>query len=223
MSSLLLLRHGQASFGNADYDRLSALGERQASKTGLHLARTGIRFDEALVGPKRRHSATASAVLGQFSNAPTPTTVPSLDEFAEGSEVLHAAHHMSGLTCDEMAALPKAVQLRYYDALIEAWTKGHVDINGRPSVAAFRTDVARWLREVVTRPTRSQRLLAVTSAGVIAAAVTEVLDLPVAAMLQFTRVVRNASLTEVVFSAGRVSLLSFNGVAHLPPALISSV
>jgi broad specificity phosphatase PhoE len=63
----------------------------------------------------------------------------------------------------------------------------------------------------------------VTSAGVIAAAVAEVLELPVERMSQFTRVLRNASFTEFAFSAGRVSLMSFNSVTHLPPALASSM
>jgi len=38
MSELYLIRHGQASFGTADYDRLSEKGIRQASVLGDHLA-----------------------------------------------------------------------------------------------------------------------------------------------------------------------------------------
>jgi broad specificity phosphatase PhoE len=34
---IYLIRHGQASAGTADYDRLSTLGERQASITGHYL------------------------------------------------------------------------------------------------------------------------------------------------------------------------------------------
>ena len=34
MGVVLLVRHGQASFGAADYDVLSPLGERQAAATG---------------------------------------------------------------------------------------------------------------------------------------------------------------------------------------------
>jgi len=223
MSSLLLLRHGQARFGAADYDLLTELGERQAVETGLHLARARSAFDEVQIGPKRRHSATAAALLRQMRDAPAPMTMAPLDEFAEASDVLQAAREMRGLSPDEMSALPRVEQLRHYETLIEAWMQGRAQIGGRPGAASFRAGVARWLRDVAARPARSQRLLVVTSAGVIAAAVAEVLEMPVERMSLFTRVLKNASLTEIAFSAGRVSLMSFNSVAHLPPAFATSM
>jgi len=220
---LVLLRHGQARFGAADYDVLTELGERQAIETGLHFARAGMAFDEVQVGPKRRQAATATAALRQMREAPVPITMAPLDEFAEASEILEAAQRLHGLSSDQMAALPRVEQLRHYDALIDAWMRGRVRIEGRSSAASFRAEVARWLRDVVARPARSRRLLVVTSAGVIAAAVAEVLEIPVERMSQFTRVLRNASLTEIAFSAGRVSLMSFNSVTHLPLEIATSM
>ena len=41
--TLLLVRHGQASFGKSDYDRLSPGGHRQARLLGADLARRGLR------------------------------------------------------------------------------------------------------------------------------------------------------------------------------------
>ena len=38
MGQILLVRHGQASWGAADYDVLSPLGERQAAALGACLA-----------------------------------------------------------------------------------------------------------------------------------------------------------------------------------------
>ncbi|HEU0203263.1 MAG TPA: histidine phosphatase family protein [Burkholderiaceae bacterium] len=223
MSALLLMRHGQASFGDADYDRLTEQGQLQAQATGEYFARAQFRFDAVLVGPKQRHLGTATAAVKSLEQVPQPLTVALLDEFAEASEVLEAARLMAGLSPEVMYALPRAEQLRRYGKAIEAWLCGEVQIEGRPSAAQFRADVARWLHEVVQRPTRGERLLAVTSAGVIAALVAETLRLPVAGMAEVIRVVRNASLSEIVFSAGRVSLLSFNSVAHLPPPLASSM
>ena len=223
MSLLLLMRHGQAQFGAAHYDALSELGERQAAATGLHFARAGSAFDEVQIGPKRRHAATAAAALRELAGAPAPITVPPLDEFAEADEILHAAERLCGLSPVEMSALPRVKQLRHYDTTIAAWMEGRVHLEGRLTAASFRAEVAAWLRDVVARPARSQHLLVVTSAGVIAAAMVEVLELPVDRMSQFTRVLRNASLTEIAFSAGRASLMSFNSVAHLPPALASSM
>jgi broad specificity phosphatase PhoE len=223
MSMLLLLRHGQASFGAAHYDQLTELGERQAVATGRHFARAGARFDDVQIGPKRRHAATAASVLAALPDAPPPVIVAALDEFAEATEILHAAEEVCGLTTAQMSALSRNEQLRHYDTTIAAWMQGRVRLAGRPTAAAFRAAVADWLRELAGRQARSQTVLTVTSAGVIAAAVAEVLEVRVDRMAQFTRVLRNASLTEIAYSAGRVSLLSFNGVTHLPPELGSSM
>ncbi len=42
-------------------------------------------------------------------------------------------------------------------------------------------------------------------------------------MMDYVRVLRNASLTEIVFSRGRASLMSFNTVDHLPAGLVSAI
>jgi broad specificity phosphatase PhoE len=48
VGQVLLVRHGQASWGAADYDVLSPLGERQAVATGTFLA--GVRPDAVVHG-----------------------------------------------------------------------------------------------------------------------------------------------------------------------------
>src|SRR6185436_15500847 len=50
MSTLYLLRHAQASFGAADYDALSPLGLRQATRLGEALRARGVRPDVVLSG-----------------------------------------------------------------------------------------------------------------------------------------------------------------------------
>ena len=44
MAELVLVRHGQASFGAADYDKLSDLGWRQSRWLGEYFAERGITF-----------------------------------------------------------------------------------------------------------------------------------------------------------------------------------
>src|SRR5438552_17169515 len=50
MSTLVLIRHGQARAFEADSDRLTDAGEEQARRTGEYLAESGIVFDEAYAG-----------------------------------------------------------------------------------------------------------------------------------------------------------------------------
>src|SRR5215212_4740339 len=61
MSVVLLVRHGQASWGAADYDRLSSLGEQQSRVLGAALAARGVRPDLVVRGAMRRHRQTAEA------------------------------------------------------------------------------------------------------------------------------------------------------------------
>jgi len=59
VSEIYLLRHGQASFGAEDYDRLSEAGETQARLLGEHLAGLGLEFDAIFSGAMRRQRDTA--------------------------------------------------------------------------------------------------------------------------------------------------------------------
>ena len=59
MATVYLIRHGQASFGSDDYDRLSELGCRQAVVLGEYLEQCGIVFDAVYSGELLRQRDTA--------------------------------------------------------------------------------------------------------------------------------------------------------------------
>ena len=65
--------------------------------------------------------------------------------------------------------------------------------------------------------------MVVTSAGVVAAAMCEVMELPDSMFLPLVSQVRNASLTEIAVSRGRPAIVSFNSQAHLPPRLLTVI
>ena len=73
MTAIYLIRHGQASFGKADYDCLSELGEQQATHLGdVFKGRLG-GFDKVVRGSMQRHQQTADGCLsamGQKDIAP---------------------------------------------------------------------------------------------------------------------------------------------------------
>ena len=71
MATIYLFRHGQASFGADDYDRLSPLGERQATLLGHYLRDSGITLDAAISGNLLRQRQTA-----QLAMASQPREVP---------------------------------------------------------------------------------------------------------------------------------------------------
>ena len=59
MATIYLVRHGQASFGTDDYDRLSELGVRQAERVGEYFRDHGIVLDSVYCGSLKRQRHTA--------------------------------------------------------------------------------------------------------------------------------------------------------------------
>ena len=60
MTVIHLIRHGQASWGKRDYDRLSETGRRQAVVVGEELAERGIEATTLISGAMRRQRDTAA-------------------------------------------------------------------------------------------------------------------------------------------------------------------
>ena len=63
MGAIHLVRHGQASFGSGDYDRLSETGHLQARLAGEDMAARGLRPDVIIHGGLRRQRETAEGIL----------------------------------------------------------------------------------------------------------------------------------------------------------------
>src|SRR5262249_11231373 len=86
MSRLFLVRHGQASFLESNYDKLSPRGEKQSRTLGEYWAGLGLRFDHVYSGPRVRQRETARIVGDAYKSAgiawPEPTVLESFDEFS---------------------------------------------------------------------------------------------------------------------------------------------
>src|SRR5437867_2716022 len=82
MGVLLLLRHGQASLGAADYDRLSDLGRQQARLAGARMADAGRTVDRVVCGALVRQRDTAIAALATMNRPELGLSVDDrLDEY----------------------------------------------------------------------------------------------------------------------------------------------
>lgn len=224
MSVLILVRHGQASFGAAHYDQLSDTGREQARCTGRWLRERYAKGGFVILsGPRNRHLETAAEIVSAAGLPQPAERIAALDEFAEGEEILAAATNLFGRPMQGEGAPPRPEQLRSYAEAYQAWAHGDLEIPGRASWLTFREGVGAWLREVLADTPAGSRIVAVTSAGVIAAAVCETLGLSNAQWLSMVGLTHNTGLTEIVFSPGRVNLRSFNGAGHLPAHLSSSI
>lgn len=223
MSVLTLLRHGQASFGAANYDDLSSKGLKQARATGAYFADRNIAFDQVLCGPRRRQQQTVEAVTAALPVCPIQEVDPALDEFAEPAQILDAAEAMFDIPVYLDPERSRKERLDYYEALIREWAEGKAMLAGGPSNREFQTTVGDWMTSILGGQLSERRILAVTSAGVIGACVSQLLNLRSEQFTQVMCVLGNCSITEIIFSSTRRSLLSFNNTSHLPTSLSTTI
>jgi len=211
MPTILLLRHGQASFGTTDYDVLSDTGVRQAAVLKAALDERGITPDRLVSGALRRQVDTA-APWG-------PTTVDARwDEY--DSQDLLTAHSTSHATFEHpVDEHGRRLDSRDFQAVLDggmqAWIAAGAGSPAREPYPAFRGRVEAALRDVAAGLDRGETAFVFTSGGVIAACCLIVLGLPDTALAAFNRVSVNTSVTKLVSGRSGVSLVSFNEHVHL--------
>jgi len=212
MSKLILLRHGQALFANDNYDKLSDIGRAQAIETGKQLHDKPEIFTHVLKGPRTRHAETVDLILTSCDFKGFIETDSRLDEFAEGNEIYAAAAKARQLSVTEMQNKPLPEQVNAYIQGCRDWAESRIVIEGRMPIEHFFNQAKNWLKDIMkhTEVSGGLTLLAVTSAGVIAAVVCIVLGLEKSSWHKLLTVIENCSITEILFTADRCSLLNFN-------------
>ena len=109
MSQILLVRHGQASWGAADYDVLSELGERQSFVLGEALAVRGVRPDLLVRGSMRRHRQTTEQAL---AGAGWPHGDAVVDEVLDAAVITEDDYQGPPVVGDSVSYLPNIAPLQ---------------------------------------------------------------------------------------------------------------
>ena len=213
MGTLYLVRHGQASFGAADYDQLSDLGQRQALRLGEYFRHKGLVFDAVLMGTLRRHAQTWAGIAEGAGLAHAPLLWPGLNEY--DSEAVVKAIHPQPLAKPDTPELYRHHFRLLRDGLTQ-WMNGVVSPHGMPDYDGFRHGVVSALDHVRTQ--HSGNVLIVSSGGPIATAVGHVLGTTPETTIELNLRIRNSALTEFVFTPKRHMLLTFNTLPHLDDA-----
>nr|WP_250636970.1 phosphoglycerate mutase family protein [Alteromonas stellipolaris] len=81
MTDIYLVRHGQASFGAANYDKLSDLGAQQSKWLGHYFKQRDITFDSVFMGDMVRHRETAEGIAKGAGSLPQANINSELNEF----------------------------------------------------------------------------------------------------------------------------------------------
>lgn len=230
MSLLTLVRHGQASYMSADYDRLSALGEEQAVQLGRYWARHRITFDRVFHGPARRHRRTMEIAGEEVLKAglpwPEPTELDRFDEF-DAFTMMRVVTPVLARTDERVRALnedfetnrhtPEAGRKlqKLFEEAARHWAITGTELEECESWPQFRARISTGLRCLRSTARPSSSAVVFTSGGPIAASVADTLRLDDEKAIEFVWLSRNASYSQFLFSGERISLHSFNAIPHL--------
>jgi broad specificity phosphatase PhoE len=219
MGAIYLVRHGQASFGTEDYDRLSETGFAQARLLGAYFSLRKIRFDALYTGTLRRHIETAQGILdggSAYGDGLVVKRLPGLDEY--DSQALITA--LKGVLPEPVTAAsrrdPAAVRehFRVLREALLAWAEDRIRPSGMQAFTAFQAGAVAAIDEA-RRLFADGNVLVVSSGGPIAAIVAAALQAPPTSAVELNLRIRNSSLTEFALSARRHQLVSFNALPHL--------
>lgn len=230
MSRVFLVRHGQASFSEPNYDKLSATGEAQARLLGKYWARHNVAFDRVGSGPRVRQGETARIVLEAYRGAgvsfPQPIVLPEFDEY-QGDAVLERSlpqliendgnirelHQAYGSSASPAERRKNFQQL--FEMVIAKWVNGEIPLDDVESWPEFCARANRGLSAFISDGGRGQQLVIFCSGGPIAVAMQRALHLSPEDTLRVAWMVRNCSYSEFLCSGHRFTLSTFNAFPHL--------
>jgi broad specificity phosphatase PhoE len=213
MGNLYLVRHGQASFGAADYDNLSELGRRQSVRLGAYFKQKGLQFDAVLTGTLRRHTQTWEGIAEGAGLTQVPLAWPGLNEY-DGEAVIRTLHPGALDKPDTAEAYRHHFRL-LRDGLTQ-WMNGVVSPHGMPSYPEFVQGVTSALDHV--RQHHTGNVLIVSSGGPISTAVGHILGTTPETTIELNFRIRNSSVTEFTFTPKRHMLVTYNTLPHLDSA-----
>ena len=207
MAELIVIRHGQASFGADNYDQLSELGHRQSELVGKALGAAGWVPDRLVTGTLTRQHETLTSM--GFSQAPEQH--PGWNEYDFHN--LLAKRFNDDVPHD--VRKDRKTHFRTLRETIHEWQAGGLD-GADESWKDFTTRIESARR--FSTETGVRRVLVISSGGVIGQLVAATLGAPAKMMMELNLQVKNTSITKFIFSGDRFFLHEFNATPHFAPA-----
>jgi broad specificity phosphatase PhoE len=222
MGAIYLLRHGQASFGSSNYDKLSETGEKQSELLGVALAARGVAPDLLITGGMRRHDETGKACLRGMGR----TGELELDRgFCEyDHERMLEAYDPALANKSTLAAYvlksgdPRRGFQELFAKAADRWASGTHDDDYDESFGEFCARVEAGIGRLAARLGRSQSALVFTSGGAISVVCRMLLGLQDQKTMRVSYTIANASVTKLLIGGSGVSLSTFNEHAHFEGA-----
>ena len=207
MLKIIFVRHGQAQFGQANYDKLSVVGHEQAVALGTSLLEQGITIDHWVRGDMVRHVETLKGISqGMQTQVSHQIVTPDLNEY-DFTGLLNARFSDGkapvGLHTD------RKTHFRLLRETLALWQNDEI-ANPPESWAAFETRLKRAQQTIFGL--EGDTILVVSSGGAISKIVANALGVSHAKQVDLQLQIKNASMSTFIYSrrTGGFFLNAFN-------------
>lgn len=223
MSTLILVRHAQASFGADDYDQLSELGYQQADHLARWIKKQPRAIDRVVCGPCKRHMQSAEPTLALVSKSPQDVEIiDELDEFDAfrifgwfmQREEDPRGEQIRQLMMNKDAAGERTLS-RLLETLTLEWARGEQVIPDMPTWAQTRARMETGIQKVINSIRSSENVALFTSGGPVGVAIGMALGLSDEKTMQMCWALYNASFSRFLISNSQFNLDSINNLPHL--------
>ena len=221
MGAIYLIRHGQASFGAANYDQLSDVGHQQGAVLGGELIERVTRVDGVITGSLQRHQATAASCLQAMGLSVSPQVHEGFNEFDHEDVIACAEPRYADklVMMADMAASgsPRRAFQQFFEKAVQRWMSGQHDAQYRETWSAFKLRCHAALDDVIQQSQQhpsSGTTLVFTSGGVIAMVCQRLLGIPDEHAFTLNWTLVNGGVTKLVVGSQGPRLLSVNEHGH---------
>jgi broad specificity phosphatase PhoE len=220
MATIYLVRHGQASFGAENYDKLSDLGCRQAQVTGAYFRDTGVVFDAVYSGDLSRQRETARLAIASQPAEIAHHIDPRFNEIENDEQVKYLVPEVVKTNPEIQALVDRGLSSgKDYQKVIEAvfnyWVSPACSDTRLASWADYSQGVREALADVIREQGAGKTVGIFASGGTLATIVADVLGLGGDETYQFYEPVFNCSVTQLFYNRSKVSLSYYNDCSFL--------
>lgn len=238
MSKIFLIRHGQASFLEDEYDNLSPKGIVQSEALGTYFLNNEIQFDKIYIGNLRRHQQTFDGFSTAFSSngikLPEPVYLNELNEhqaleaFKLGYDDFIMSNKNAHSLYEELKNNPHVQHSNYiqiFGLFFNEFVSGKYPLNGHPiqTWSDFRAQTKKGIATVLQNTGQGETVGVFTSGGTKSSIIGDSLDLVDQKISQLNLAIRNTSFSQLYFTKNKLSILSINEIPHLTKELITFV
>ena len=223
MAKLYLVRHAQASFGAANYDKLSELGLKQSTYIPSHFSDDPTVSRVLYRGDMIRHQETAEYSFTGLK----AVILPGLNEFDHMNvlevhqPLIHDREKMTEFVMNQKD--PKQFIEDEFRLAMLRWMNEEGTSSYRETFRDFKTRTLDTIQAIITtaRKEKQKEVIVVTSGGVISLYMTVLNEMPQERIIELNQHIANTAITSLLFNDKKTTLSYYNNFSHLPKDMVT--